>query len=254
MNAFEQLLQRVPTFCESGHVEKIILFGWYLQAIEMNTRFSGSDILRCYDNAQTKRPSNVSQQLSELVRKSPPDILRDSKGYYLERRIRIQFDARYLDDEGSIETIQSLENLPKQIANLDEKSFLSESLVCYKHGAYRSTIVMTWNLAYSHFCEWLLLNHLAAFNAQWPIRHQGHHKQSKVKLIEQYDHFSELKELEVIEIARSAGLIDQNIFRSLTEKLGKRNIAAHPSSNAITKFQTDEVIHDLVVNVLLRLR
>jgi len=253
LSELEKFLRRVPNFYESGHVEKISLFGWYLHAVEMNTRFSGSEILRCYDDSHIKRPSNINQQLADLLRKNPPDLLRDSKGYYLERRKRSALDAVYLENESKVQTSQLIEDLPSLIANLNEKNFLTESLVCYRNGAFRAAIVMTWNLVYSHFCEWLLRHHLAKFNTQWPIRYPDHHKKSKIKTVQQYDHFSELKESEVIEISRSAGLIDQAMHKSLIEKLGKRNTAAHPSTQTITQIQADEVIHDLVANVLLKL-
>ena len=41
--------------------------------------------------------------------------------------------------------------------------------------------------------------------------------------------------------------------RTLSEKLGKRNMAAHPSLVVITQYQAEDVISDLVNNVILKL-
>lgn len=72
-------------------------------------------------------------------------------------------------------------------------------------------------------------------------------------MISNYDDFEELKESEVIEVCNSAGLVSGNIIRILREKLGKRNMAAHPSSVLVVQSQADDVVTDLVNNVVLAL-
>ena len=57
----------------------------------------------------------------------------------------------------------------------------------------------------------------------------------------------------MIEISRSAGLISGNIHKILTEKLTKRNMAAHPSTVIISHLQAEECVYDLVSNVVLQL-
>ena len=253
MSELETFLVGIADFSEATHVEKIKIFGWYLQDVGQNQRFSGTDILRCYDEAGLQRPANISQQLLSMCSKQPPDLLRDGRGYRLERRVLNQLDARFKRRDISLQISKLIKNLPTKISSLSEKNFLDEALVCYEHGAFRAAIVMTWNLGYSHFCEWLLSKHLAAFNAQWPVRFPDQHKKSKVKSITSYDHFGELKESEVIDIARSACLITQGVHKTLSEKLGKRNTAAHPSNQSISQLQAEEFIHDLIQNVVLAL-
>ncbi len=65
--------------------------------------------------------------------------------------------------------------------------------------------------------------------------------------------FEELKEAEVLDVCRTARLYSKNISDILKEKLGRRNLAAHPSKISITQHQADDIISDLVNNVLLRL-
>lgn len=253
MSEIEDTLARVEGFNTLTIVNQIKVFGWYLQQVEKNTRFSGSDLLRCFDQAGLKRPANISKQLDDLCKKTPPEVLKDRNGYYLERRVRETFDSTLGLRDVSIQVSALLKGLPKAIPSVEERDFFEETLTCYKYGAFRATVVMMWNLGYSHFCDWILKNHKDAFNTQWPIRFPEQNKKAKVKAVSTIDHFAELKESEVIEVARSAGLMSQGIQRTLQEKLAKRNGAAHPSAQVFSQLQAEEFIHDLVVNVMLKL-
>jgi hypothetical protein len=248
-NDLEQILQRIQGFSDLQHVEKIKTFGWYLHRVEENARFSGVDVLGCYDRAGLKRPANISKQLDDLCRKSPPELLKDRNGYSLERRTRDTLDQSLGNREITIQVNALIANLADKLTSETERDFFNEALICYRHAAFRAAVVMVWNLTYSHFCEWILRRHAAAFNGQWPIRYPDLHKKCKVKTIATLDHFGELKESEVIDIARSAGLISAGIYRSLVEKLGKRNNAAHPSTHKFTQIQAEEFVHDLITNV-----
>lgn len=80
-------------------------------------------------------------------------------------------------------------------------------------------------------------------NAQeWHADHQSHRRI--------YEH---LKEAEVIAIAKDAGIIAEDIWKILEEKLGKRNSAAHASSVIIGQLQADALIDDLVKNVVVKI-
>jgi hypothetical protein len=109
---------------------------------------------------------------------------------------------------------------------------------------------MTWNVAYDHFEEWILRSHLADFNAQISRNFQ---KKAGVVITKKDDFSSHFKEAEVIEIAKSAGFLHDNIKKIMSEKLTKRNLAAHPSLIEVTQFQAEDAISDLVNNVILKL-
>ncbi len=143
-----------------------------------------------------------------------------------------------------------LTDLVGKVPDLAEQTFLAEAIKCYRVEAYRSCIVMTWNLAYNHLIEWILkdANRLARFNAAISKRYP---KKTNVA-VAAYDDFSEeLKESETIEVCNTAGLLHGNVIRILREKLGKRNTAAHPSSIVVVQSQADDVVTDLVNNVVL---
>jgi len=125
---------------------------------------------------------------------------------------------------------------------------LQEALACYRVGAFRASIVMTWNLAYDHLRRWIMSdsNRLAALNAAILVRYP-----KKALTIALADDFDDLKESEILEACRTAKLLSKNVFDILKEKLGRRNKAAHPSSIVVSQHQADDTITDLVNNVLL---
>lgn len=62
-----------------------------------------------------------------------------------------------------------------------------------------------------------------------------------------------MKESEFVEAARTGNIIDKNTAQILREKLGRRNMAAHPSRVVITQHSADDMITDLVTNVIMKL-
>jgi hypothetical protein len=119
----------------------------------------------------------------------------------------------------------------------------------------RGNSVMTWNLAFDHLLNWILKDpvRLMAFNAAIPTKFQKSPKKASI-VISRYDDFADdLKEFEIIELCKSADLLNDNLIRTLKEKLGKRNTAAHPSTMVVGQSQADDVVTDLVNNVVLAL-
>ena len=114
--------------------------------------------------------------------------------------------------------------------------------------AFRSAMVMAWNLAYDHLLRWLLADpaRLQTFNQRIPARYP-----KKQVQIAKFDDFEDLKESEVIEVASSAGLLNGNVVKVLDKELKRRNSAAHPSPTVFTQYQAEDAITDLVNNVVL---
>ena len=64
--------QSIKTFIEAfdnfhslSHIEKIILFGYYLQTKENLEQFSSAEILKCYDAVDLPSPSNIADLISK---------------------------------------------------------------------------------------------------------------------------------------------------------------------------------------------
>jgi hypothetical protein len=215
--------------------------------------FMPSDIARCYAEVHLNGPSNVGQQLAQLVSKKPPQVLKNKSGYRLEKRVREGFDGQYGQRAITVEVTKLLADLPEKLPDLAERTFLSEALKCFSVSAFRASIVMTWNLAYHHLCSYIVAHKLAEFNARWLVVFPPHHKNGNKTITKVDDFGDQLKESEVIKIAKSAGIISADVGKILEEKLNRRNSAAHPSGVAIGQLQAEEFIDDLVKNVVLKI-
>jgi hypothetical protein len=245
VTGFDKLLPR----------EKIKVLGWYLHVHEGKEHFHSDHIRACYKQLHLVAPNNTGQYLQRMAGYDVPDLLRERQGFKLARPIRSQLDAKYAAQPSMQAISKLLTDLPTRVPDVAEKVFLEEAINCYRVKAYRACIVMVWNLAFDHLLHWILKDpaRLAAFNVIVTKRTQNNPKRAGT-VIADYDDFADyLKEIEVIEFCSAANLINDNLTRNLKEKLGKRNIAAHPSTMVIGQPQADDVISDLVHNVVLAL-
>jgi hypothetical protein len=232
-----------------SHAEKIKFFGWYIHTYRSRDRFSPTDIRQCYDELSLEKPSNVNPYLQQLEKQKPKSVLRDSRGYYLAKQIKDSFDTKYGKRLTAIQVDKLLESLPSKIPSLAERTYLDEALICFRNSAFRASIVMCWNLALDHLCEFILQKYLPQFNTQLPITYP----KTKAKSVAKKDDFDEIKEYEILQVCKSANIISGDVYKIMAEKLGKRNSAAHPANVVITQLQAEDFISDLVNNVVLKL-
>jgi hypothetical protein len=245
----EEFCNSIEGFSAWNHADKIKFFAWHLHANEQQKRFSAASIAKCYSDLNIAQPSSVSPFLAAMVARKPPEAIKTSEGYCLEKRVRDSLDAKYGKRPATIHVHKLLATLPERVPSLAEKEFLREALTCFKHGAFRATIVMCWNLAYDHLCEFVLAKHLTAFNTQLP---RSFPKAGIATIVKRED-FSELKESQVLQVCRSSLITTDNLHKILKEKLDRRNIAAHPSSVTVSEPTAEEFVRDLVENVVLKL-
>jgi hypothetical protein len=237
-----------------SHADQIRYFAWYIHRDQGKHTFSSSDIAKCYDELALRKPTSIGPFLTQMCDGKAKQMLRTREGYRLERATLEQLDSKFGTRSITIQVTKLLEELPGRVPDIAEREFLKEALICYRHGAFRAAIVMSWNLAFDHLLHFVLRHHLSAFNSQWPKVFPKQHLKARVQQIATRDDFSELKESEVLTICKSAAIITADIYRILDEKLGKRNSAAHPSTITIGQIQVEGVIDDLVNNVVLRLK
>ncbi|HEY9228796.1 MAG TPA: hypothetical protein VIP11_19240 [Gemmatimonadaceae bacterium] len=230
--------------------EQVKLFGWFLHAHRRAERFNNESIRACFREADMPGP-DVSVYLPRLANKKPPEVLKDSQGYRLAGNIRRAYDAKYGEHPTTVVVRTMLAALPSKVPNVAEREFLAEALNCYRVGAFRAAIVMTWNLAYDHLTRWILDNptRLADFNTAIGKKYQK--KSERIATLTDYEHF---REAEILEVLRTSGLAPKNVVDILDEKLKKRNAAAHPSQVTISQPLADAVIIDLIDNVVLFLK
>jgi len=86
---------------------------------------------------------------------------------------------------------------------------------------------------------------LADFNTQLPKSFS----KPEIKSVLIRDHFTELRESHVLQVCASANIISKSLHNILTEKLKRRNTAAHPSGTVTPQPTAEEFIGDLVENV-----
>lgn len=247
-----EFIRQIPGFAAKNHPEKIKTFGWFLHTQRGQDRFSAADIRKCYDDVHLDQPANTNRFLDSLAEKTPPELLKDARGYRLTQSVRDRFDKAFGQVEAVVVVEKMLSDLPGKIADDGERLFLTEVLTCYKHDARRAAIVMTWNLAYDHLVRWVLddAQRLADFNAGIPKRNP---KKAHITITKRED-FDELKEDETLDIVGGLPGFSGNIKRLLKEKLGRRNTFAHPSTLIVERAQVDDMITDLVNNVALNLK
>ena len=166
----------------------------------------------------------------------------------------LKYDAKYGEHDITVNIRQMVKELPDKVPDVGEKDFMKEALICLRHGASRAAIIMIWNIAFYHLGTYVLKHKLAEFNAAYRLRYPKKWQDAKVQTIANYDDFSiDLRESEVIEVCRSANIINPNLYKILTEKLGKRNAAAHPSTVRVTQVQAEAFIDELIRNAVLEL-
>jgi hypothetical protein len=246
------LIDQVSGFDTTAPREQIKLFAWWLHVHNGAELFGPAEVRSCYAKLHVDEPPALATYLTRMADTRPADLLREKGKYKLARQARSELDKTYGIHQSVVVVSKILADLPDKIPNVDERTFLTEALKCYKVAAYRACIVMSWNLAYAHFLDWILKDQarINNFNAAISKRYP---KLTQLKITKYEEFLDELKESQVIEISNTASLVNSNVFKILKEKLDKRNMAAHPSSVVVVQSQADDVVTDLVNNVVLAL-
>jgi len=236
--------QSIPNFDNRTFISKIEIFGWYLHEIGGKSKFMVGDIAKCFEDTHCQQPSNIRNLLRQLCDKKPAHLLKDAQGYRLASSIRVKLGHSLARPIG-VQTSSLLSGLIPNVTDVSKKSFLNETIACFNSGAYRAATIMAWNLAYSHVCDQIFRVHLIVFNTQrikvFP----------KMPELTKRTDFEDYKESNVIEICRGARIFDATVCKILTNRLDRRNSAAHPSSAVFSSIQAEDQITDLVYNVLL---
>lgn len=248
----EARINSIDGFSSWKHAEKIRFFAWFQHAVKGKQRFTTTDIAACYDELHYDKP-NISQFLSAMEKRKPKVFLRSGDSYSLEGKIRETFDREYGTHDITLNIRQQVKDLINCVPNIAEKEFMKEAEICLRHDAGRATIILVWSIVFYHLCQFILMDHLAKFDARIPV-YSKKWKVTDLPIIQKYDDFGdEMSEREVIEVCNSAGIISGDLHKILVKHLGTRNSAAHPSSVRIGQLQAEAFIDDLVKNVILAL-
>jgi hypothetical protein len=136
----------------------------------------------------------------------------------------------------------ALRNLHDHAVDEHQRVLVDEAILCLECGAYRSAIVMGWNLTLDHIRQWVFsspqkrLKALNAVLAPNPISH--------------YEDFFLIPERVLIDKAHEAKLFPKNTQKLLVGALDTRNSFAHPSRIVATPASAAGYIDSLIKNVI----
>jgi hypothetical protein len=241
----------VDGFATWGHADKIRMFAWLQHFLRKKDRFATGDINWCYKTLSFK-PTNTTQYLVDMEGRG--ELLQDKHGYHCEGKFLAKYNDQYGTNDITLSIRQRVKDLINEVPNIVEKDFMKEAEICLRHDAGRATIIMVWNVAFYHLCQFILKHHLATFNAGFQKHFNKLWQQAKVQTMGSYDDFSTLKESVVIDICKRENIINQNVAKIVEKRLGDRNSAAHPSTIHVGQLQAEAFIEDIVDNVVLTLK
>lgn len=247
--SFDAFTKRVGSFEKLSPTDKICHAAWYLHQVRGSAYVTTSSINGLFSEIHLVAPP-TSVYLKRLSERKPPVFIKSKQGFRLENRPRKSLDEKFSGNDPAIHVGKLLSDLVDKLPDQVEAEFLRETLRCYSVKAFRASIVMAWNLAYSHLTQWIVNepSRIASFNNSIAVKYP-----KKNIIVSKFDDFADLKEFETIEVCQNSKLISKNVSELMKEKLKRRNSSAHPSNIIITQAQADDVITDLVNNVVLKL-
>src|SRR6266536_6711576 len=192
----QELCSSVLGFSNWTHADKIKLFAWHLHSHKNRSQFTAAEIGECYDTLTLAKPSSISPFLNAMERRKPPEVLKSTAGYSLELRVRQKLEQQYGQRAATVHVHKLLLELPLKVPDLDEKAYLEEALICFRHKAFRAAVVMCWNVTFDHLCHFVLRKHANDFNTQLPKTYP----KADISKITKREDFSELKESQVIQV------------------------------------------------------
>lgn len=234
----------VPNASSESERNVVSYFLYYLTVEQGAQEATAPDIARCFSECDLAVPKRLSSYLSEGATARPPRYIRARNGYRLQRHFADEISGKLGPQKAVQQTSAELRSLEGMFTDTATKSYLAEAIDCFEAGASRAAVIMIWILTVDHFTNYVFDKKLTEFNISL-AKNPG--KISKIGAIED---FQDLKEEKIIEVARSARIITNDVRKVLIEGLGTRNSAAHPSDVKIAPSKAISVIEDLVTNVI----
>jgi hypothetical protein len=152
----ERFVQPIAGFASKPAPFAVEVFAWYLHQVKQKERFQTSDIGPCFDEVHIPRPANISLILTRLCEKKPPRVIRDGRGFRLHHNARNELSVALPQRATAVAATMLLKGLLDRVTDPAQKTFLTETLHCFNHQAYRAAVIMAWNLAFSDVLEsWL---------------------------------------------------------------------------------------------------
>ncbi|QVE17029.1 hypothetical protein [Pseudomonas cichorii] len=250
--SLDSFLLLVPQHESCSPADMIDYFVYFLTVITGQETVKPSEVDACFTSSRLQKYSNISAYLSRNSKKSKgkkSKFIKLKEGYQLERSRQVELQHDLHSGPAKLETSFLLRSLLERMTSKSQQLFLQEAIECYEIGARRAAVVLVWILVIHHLYDHITKNSLTEFNTALS---KNTDKRIKITSIEKHDDFSEIPEGKFIELARSAGIISNDVRKILDNKLGTRNTYAHPSGVSISEVKVNDFIIDLVENVILK--
>jgi hypothetical protein len=105
----------------------------------------------------------------------------------------------------------------------------NEVIRCMESGAYRSAIVMGWNLAYDFIRTWMFGDPAKREAFDKVLTTKRDRKGQSYATLTEYSQLFRLQESDVLKWSSEANLFNDKVLRALIERLDRRNDYAHPN-------------------------
>jgi hypothetical protein len=127
-------------------------------------------------------------------------------------------------------------------------AFIDEAIRCLEHKLYRAAVVLSWVGAVSVLYEYIVNNHLAAFNAEATKR------DAKWRNAKTRDDLARMKEADFLDVLEAISVIGKSVKQELKKSLDLRNGCGHPNSLQIGENMVAAHIETLILNVFSRFK
>lgn len=241
----DDFISRIPEFGDLSPKLQSDLLALYLMK-EAGVVVTSASIASLRNALHLPEYARISTYLSEQIktnRGKKGRYVKLKSGYALERSYADALSSQYLGRPATKYLASSLRSTVSATSDPSVKAYLEEAIACFESGLLRSSLIMSWCVAYGLFRSWIFRNHLAQFNsvsALWktPVS------------ISVLDDFQELTESVVLDTARKAKLVSKEQLKVLKGLLDQRNSFAHPTSRSITPSMAEAYIEVVVKDVI----
>lgn len=243
----DQFISRIPNFDTLRVPQQTDLLALYLLEHSGASEITVSRIDSLRVALHLAPHTRLAQYLSEQVKRrkghSAGKYIRKQKGYALERGAVKKLESEFLGRPSAVNVSASLRGTLSAIGDPVVRAYLDEAVTCYENNLLRSTIVLSWCVAYGLFRSWLFRNHLLTLNTAMSAWKQPF----QIKVL---DDFQELNESVVIDTSKKTGLITKEQFKTLKQSLDTRNSFAHPTAKLISPAIAEAYLETILKEIM----
>jgi hypothetical protein len=249
-----EIVSRIPDFGTWPKIDRIKLFGSYLQVHRGQRRFTTAQLRACYDDLSMQAPASFAPFFKSLEDRKPRLLFNDAGGYFLERQVLGEFTKQFGGPSATAPVSQLLINLPARLNDTTERSFLEEAIACIRAGAPRAAIVLGWCAVIDRMRRKIEAVGFDKFNAaSTQLKNQTTGKFQKWNKGVQASSMTELLPIfdtDLMIVLEGMGLIDDNQAQRLKVLFQYRCHSAHPAAAPIGEAHVVSFFTDAVDIVL----